>query len=259
MKYFSYLCRQEAADQMKSNIITGQFVQIDQTPASLWARIGARLIDQIVIALYLYAVVWLVGKAEWEFEEWLEWALLILVLMPFFFYTPAMEMMNNGQTLGKMAAGIRVVMADGTTPTLGALLLRWVLMPFDLYLTGGVGVLCIAFTRNHQRLGDLAAGTMVISKNNYSRMLVGLSEFSHVSRNYRPRYPEAARLTQGQASVIERVVDDCNIHNNYDERRVTALSEKVQQTLDVKSREKSHLAFLMVLLKDYQYFLLEIV
>ena len=246
-------------EDMNSNIITGQYVRISQAPASIWSRIFARLLDQILVASYIYAIIYVISETKWELEHWWEWMTLLLLCLPFMFYTPVLEMMNNGQTLGKSVLGIRVVMADGTSPTLGALLLRWVLLPFDLYFTGGVGTLFIIFSKNHQRLGDMAAGTMVIKESGYRNVLVGLDEFSHASRHYQPHYPEAANLSQGQADVISRVLEDCNIGNDYDERRIRTLSDKVQQSLNITSHEKSDLAFLMVLLKDYQYFLLEIV
>lgn len=248
---------------MDSNIITGQYVRISQTPASIWSRILARFLDQVLVGVYVIALFKLLSIYDdlfgLELDYWWQWIILLLLCLPFLFYTPLLEVLNNGQTVGKKVVGIRVVMADGTAPTLGALLLRWVLLPFDLYMTGGAGALFIIFTKNHQRLGDLAAGTMVIKDSGYRNVLVGLDEFSHASRYYQPHYPEAANLSQGQADIISRVLEDCNIDNDYDERRVKLLSEKVQQSLNIVSREKSDLAFLMVLLKDYQFFLLEIV
>ena len=56
---------------------------------------------------------------------------------------------------------IRVVKADGTTPSLSAYLIRWLLYGIDVTITGGLGVLVILLTKNSQRLGDLAAGTYI--------------------------------------------------------------------------------------------------
>lgn len=242
---------------MKPNIITGQYVQISQTPASVWARIAGRLIDQIVLFTYTFMMIYLIDLADWSPETQTDWLMLFVAILPVTFYTPAMEMMNNGRTIGKMAMRCRVVMADGSSPSIGALLMRWVMMPFDLYLTGGLGIFFIVFTKNQQRIGDLAAGTMVIKEGGYEQFSVSLDEFTHVSRNYTPHYPQAALLTQGQADVIERVIRTSSLER--DGERIAALATKIRQTLDIQSNERSDIGFLYTLLHDYQYYLLEVV
>ena len=64
----------------------------------------------------------------------------------------------------------RVVMADGSSPTVGALFLRYVCEMVDLWM-GFVGIIFIMCTKRHQRLGDLAAGTMVVKKEDRVSML----------------------------------------------------------------------------------------
>ena len=249
--------RNKKNESMKPNIITGQYVQISQTPASVWARIAGRLIDQIVLFTYTFMMIYLIDLADWSPETQTDWLMLFVAILPITFYTPAMEMMNNGRTIGKMAMRCRVVMADGSSPSIGALLMRWVMMPFDLYLSGGLGIFFIVFTKNQQRIGDLAAGTMVIKEGGYEQFSVSLDEFTHISRNYTPHYPQAALLTQGQADVIERVIRTSSLER--DGERIAALATKIRQTLDIQSNERSDIGFLYTLLHDYQYYLLEVV
>jgi len=71
----------------------------------------------------------------------------------------------SGQTLGKRALGVRVARLDGTPAGAGAVAIRTLLrivdsLPFA-YLVGLIAVL--ATGRKRQRLGDLAAGTTVVS------------------------------------------------------------------------------------------------
>lgn len=84
------------------------------------------------------------------------WAVLYFVLF---------EGLGNGQTLGKRTLGIRVRMVDGTPVGLEAAILRNLLRPADLlpgpYL---VGLASIFLSARAQRLGDLAAGTVVVSE-----------------------------------------------------------------------------------------------
>ena len=89
--------------------------------------------------------------------------LLIVVFLAEWFYPVVFEVLNKGQTPGKMALGIAVVHQDGTPVTLTDSFLRNLLrfadfLPFA-YLSGFV---TMCFSRDFRRLGDLAAGTVVV-------------------------------------------------------------------------------------------------
>lgn len=79
-------------------------------------------------------------------------------------------MFNHGQSFGKKLINIRVVKVDGSTPSIGSYLLRWLLFPIDGPITSGLGLLVVLLNKNNQRLGDLAAGTMVIKEKNYRKI-----------------------------------------------------------------------------------------
>jgi len=74
---------------------------------------------------------------------------------------------SNRSPILKRLMNIRVVKSDGSTPSISAYLLRWLLFIIDGPGTGGLGLLVVLLTKNSQRLGDLAAGTMVIKEKNY--------------------------------------------------------------------------------------------
>ena len=59
----------------------------------------------------------------------------------------------------------------------GDILLRWLLLPIDILLFGSVAAFSMLVTPRRQRVGDLAAGTMVIRLNSYDQMRVSLDEF----------------------------------------------------------------------------------
>jgi uncharacterized RDD family membrane protein YckC len=85
-------------------------------------------------------------------------------------YPVLFEVFWRGQTPGKKALGISVINDDLTPVTLGTSLVRNLLRSIDFlplfYLAGLVTMLC---NRRFQRLGDLAAGTLVISVRESSR------------------------------------------------------------------------------------------
>ncbi len=89
--------------------------------------------------------------------------LLITVFLLEWFYPVLFEILNNGQTPGKSAMKIAVTHTDGTPVTLNGSLIRNLLRTADMfpacYLAGFICMLC---NRRFQRLGDMAADTVVI-------------------------------------------------------------------------------------------------
>jgi hypothetical protein len=80
-----------------------------------------------------------------------------------FFYDVLFEVLGGGRTLGKRASGLRVVRSGGRPVTLARSALRNVLRIVDILpVYYGLGMLVIFISPRNQRLGDLAAGTLVI-------------------------------------------------------------------------------------------------
>lgn len=69
-----------------------------------------------------------------------------------------------GGTPGMRWLGLRVLTERGEPPRLRAYTLRWLLLVVDGYLFGLVGALVIAFSRRHQRVGDMVAHTVVVRR-----------------------------------------------------------------------------------------------
>jgi uncharacterized RDD family membrane protein YckC len=79
-------------------------------------------------------------------------------------YHPVLEVLLRGQTPGKRMAGVRLVaLADGGTPGVGALLVRNVFRLVDSLPTlYAVGLLTTMVTKKAVRIGDIAAGTVLV-------------------------------------------------------------------------------------------------
>ena len=172
----------------ESTIITGQFVRISQTPASIGERLMALIIDYFLIGLYILSTITLLSKLSLP-SGFSLFFFLCVVYLPILGYSFLCEMFNHGQSFGKKLINIRVVKVDGSTPSIGSYLLRWLLFPIDGPITSGLGLLVILLNKNNQRLGDLAAGTMVIKEKNYRKIHVSLDEFDYLTQNYHPVYP----------------------------------------------------------------------
>ena len=85
-------------------------------------------------------------------------------LVIYFLYHPVLEVLLQGQTPGKRMAGVRLVaLADGGAPGIGALLVRNVFRLVDsLPSFYAVGLLTTMLTKNAVRIGDIAAGTVLV-------------------------------------------------------------------------------------------------
>jgi uncharacterized RDD family membrane protein YckC len=239
-----------------STIITGQYVQIDQTPAGIGERILGRMVDLLLMAIYIFAIfaVFMSRINIMSKNDDITIAIFFILLLPVVFYSLLCELFNRGQSVGKKLLGIRVVMKDGTRPALSAYLLRWLMLLVDMWLFQWIGVLFIMITKNNQRLGDLAAGTLVIKEKNFHKINVTLDEFQHLSVNYRPIFPQAENLSLEQANLINE------IFSRYDRDRSLRISElggKVREFLHINPPISDE-ELLQTLMRDYQYYALEI-
>lgn len=89
----------------------------------------------------------------------------------YFLYHYVLEIAMRGRTPGKRMVGVRIVSRDGDTPSVGALLTRNVFRLIDGFpLVYSIGLIATMVTREHVRIGDLAAGTVLI----YERASVAL-------------------------------------------------------------------------------------
>lgn len=99
---------------------------------------------------------------------------LLFIVVPtaalYFLYHPVLEVVMQGRTPGKRMAGVRLVTQSGHSPGVAALLVRNVFRLLDslpaLYV---VGLVSVALTRQHVRIGDLAAGLVLVYDSSVSK------------------------------------------------------------------------------------------
>ena len=147
-------------------IDTPEGVPLELTLAGLGSRFAAALIDYVfqLIILIALALVLGYGAGLSPATSALSGALWVLgFFLVFWGYDVAFEVLNSGRTPGKAMNGLRVVRESGAPVTFGPSAVRNVIRLIDLlpgtYL---VGMVSIQVTRKNQRVGDLAAGTLVL-------------------------------------------------------------------------------------------------
>ena len=236
-----------------ADIVTGQSVRIRQTPASVGDRIVERIIDIAAIISYDIGLSYLLSTLPIKGDAW-EVVGILLLSIPTIGYSLICETLFQGRTLGKYVRKTRVVMADGSAPTVGALAIRWMLEVVDLWVFC-IGFIFILCSRRHQRLGDMAAGTLVVKDSLDALPHLSLDGYDYIRRDYRPTYPEAERLTVGQAETIRKTLERA------EDTQTARLAEKVRHVLgyDTEAVKQSDHAFLHTVLHDYRYYSLQLV
>jgi uncharacterized RDD family membrane protein YckC len=232
------------------NIDTTQNVQIDYSPAGVGARVGAFLIDLMILIIYITASMGLIN--EMGFYD--SWSIILISVIPVLCYHLLVEIFLEGQSLGKKAVEIKVIKTDGTPATMGSYLLRWVFRLIEIGATSGtVAFFAILINGKGQRLGDMAAGTTVVK----IKQKTSLSDtlYTDIEEGYSPHYPEASRLTDNDISVIKEVLGK---RNNYDRSTHQKLLLKTQDSIrrkmgSVEISEENSVEFLRTVIKDYNF------
>ena len=229
-------------------IETAQNVTINQNVAHLSTRIGSFLIDMLFIIGY-YVVILLIMNSL-NLNSGNQWALMMLISLPVFFYNLLFEVLMNGQSPGKRINKIRVVKLDGSKPTFGSYLLRWMLRLIDITLaSGSVALLTILLNGKGQRLGDLAAGTTVVSEK--KRITLEDTISADISEDYKPTFPQVTTLSDADIQTIKSMYTKAKKTGNH--KIVLKLHEKVTELLELKTDMKP-IDFIDVVIKDYNYY-----
>jgi len=123
-------------------------------------RAVAFLLDLLVMAALALGLLWVLALTG--VLNAFQGPFLVALFFLVWGWGAALEVFNNGQTPGKAAVGLRTVSRNGVSINVAQAVLRNLLRAIDVAPPFFPGVLAMAATRRFQRLGDLAAGTVVI-------------------------------------------------------------------------------------------------
>jgi uncharacterized RDD family membrane protein YckC len=146
-------------------IATPEGVELELALAGLGSRFVAALLDSLIqVGLWLALLITFGILEAADVASAIGVAFVSVgAFLIVFGYDVAFETLNNGRTPGKRMAGVRVVRTGGQPIGLRTSAVRNLVRMADI-LPGmyGVGMVSIMATRRNQRLGDLAAGTLVV-------------------------------------------------------------------------------------------------
>lgn len=229
-------------------IETAQNINISQNTAHLGDRMLAYLIDSFILLAYYILIIILLVSLDQDIRDM--WALYLLMSLPAFLYYLLLETFNNGKTIGKNAMKIRVVKLDGSNPDFGSYFVRWILRIVDVSLTsGGVAVLTILIRGKGQRVGDIAAGTTVISEKH--RISLKDTVLSELPLDYIPKFPQVTVFGDSEMQTIKNLFE--NAKRSGDHNVIVSLSNRIKEITGI-STDLRAVEFVAVVLKDYTYY-----
>lgn len=223
-----------------------QGINLQYASATVLERILAFVIDLVIIALGGLVLSLIVAAMDAsDITVATVWALVV------FFYTPLLEIFNDGRSLGKMIVGLKVIRIDGRPVQVYDYLMRWMFRWMDIYATwGALAFLSISATPRSQRIGDMLADTTVI---NTRQGRVSLNRVLTLSKlqKYTPKYPAAKRLSEEQALYIKSVIDRTRKNKNEAHQEVQdELVQRLKVELEITDKRGGR-AFLETIIKDY--------
>ena len=159
---------QLSPDQL--NIDTPELVSIEMPLAGIGSRFIALLVDYLIwgaglVVLIVLGIALLPALHTFNriSAQWAEAIVIFIVFVVNWGYFTLFEAFWNGRTPGKRVAKIRVIQRSGRSIGLVESMARNLVRYVDqLPFFYAVGVIAMFVTRQHQRLGDLAAGTLVV-------------------------------------------------------------------------------------------------
>lgn len=245
--------------QEEYTIDTPENVTFGYAVAGIGSRFIGAMIDTVIIALSLFLLNLLLGlvlelvdggnavSTMFGVTQELSWiggiVIAIYVLLNFLLfmgYYVMFELIWNGQTVGKRLAKVRVVRLNGNAAGFLEIVIRNLLRIVDfLPMAYGVGLLVMFFNRHARRLGDFAAGTIVIKDQAEVTLdALGQQRSTRTATDqqieaWRQRFPLLRRLTSADYELIQSAL------HRHDQGQVSLqtlyrLSDAIAQKIDAE-------------------------
>jgi uncharacterized RDD family membrane protein YckC len=255
-------------------------LRLDFEVADFHKRIFAYCIDLLIIVAYS----WIMGHFVYNDDVAgslnegggirlvFGWSIL-LISVPILLYPLVCEILMHGQTIGKKVFDIRVMNLNGGEPSLSQYIIRWIFRFFEWPLVFGffipivlpgaliliqvlivcffgiIVIIIVAVTKNHQRLGDLAANTVLVK----TRINTSINDtvFQEVDqKNYTVQFPQVMQLSDRDINTIKSVLS--NSANKNGEDLAWRIADRVKAALKIEANMHP-INFLDKLLEDYNY------
>ncbi|OOV20653.1 RDD family protein [Flavobacterium sp. LM4] len=240
------------------SITTTQNVKINFKAASPGERIGSYFIDLIIKIAYCLVVYgiffhWLnLEKKFPNLDEWSVMTILLVFYFPVMIYSITLESVFEGQTIGKRLNKIKVVKIDGYQAGFGDYLMRWFFRLVDITILNGIiALIAVVSNKKGQRLGDMVAGTAVITLKN--KIDISHTILEEIAETYVPTYPLVIKLSDNDMRIIKETFLRAEEKNDYE--IIYKLVHKIEKVAGIKNQSIGDPAdFIRTVLKDYNFY-----
>lgn len=234
---------------------TAQFVTIDYELAPTIYRVLASVIDYAALLIYTFIMGMIISMNAFDLElKGITILGILLIYLPYMFYSPILEYLTNGRSLGKLALGIRVVKADGEPAGLREYFIRWIFRVIDIWI-GGLGFLAILLSstsERRQRLGDVMADTVLIKIRDNQRY--SLQDILNIksSDNHTVNYPAVTRFSDEDMLFLKNVILRVTKYPNEDNKKLAIdLANETSRLIGLPEVPQKKMEFLRTVLQDY--------
>lgn len=238
---------------------TSQFVTIDYELASPVYRAVAAFLDVIFLLIYMAIASYVISTNLFDVNMDVmkdRWSLLSIFLLrlPWLLYSPVMEYLTNGRSLGKLIMGIRVVKSNGETAGLREYFTRWIFRVVDIWV-GGFGFLALLVsgtTEKRQRIGDIMADTVVIKVKD--TQIYNLRDVLSIknSDNHVPTYPNVVRFSDEDMLLIKNTILRVQRYPNQSNKDFAIeLADETARLIGLPETPAKRMEFLKTVLQDY--------
>ncbi|WP_306352839.1 RDD family protein [Flavobacterium sp. '19STA2R22 D10 B1'] len=239
------------------SINTTQNVMINFTAASVGDRIFAFLLDYVIKIAYIIFVFYIffytfgISDVIGRMDMWSRMAVIVMFYSPALFYSLILESFLEGQTFGKRILKIKVVKIEGYQASFGDYLMRWLFRIIDVNSNFGViGLISMIMSEKTQRLGDMTAGTAVITlKNNIN---INHTILEEIGDQYVPIYPLVIKLSDNDVRIVKETYHTAM--QNRDLIVLSKLRDKIETVTGIKNQSGNDEDFIKTILKDYNFY-----
>jgi uncharacterized RDD family membrane protein YckC len=238
------------------SINTTQNVTINFTTASIGHRILAFGVDLLIMVAYVTTFYMLLNYSGLQdvlarSDGWSQIAVQSIIFLPVMFYSLIFETFFEGQSLGKKLVRIKVVKIEGYQASFGDYLIRWLFRMIDIVISSGViGFVSVIMNKKAQRLGDMAAGTAVITLRN--NVNISSTILEEINDDYKPMYPLVIKLSDNDVRIIKENFIRAKAGNDTD--LLVKLTLKIELVTGIKNQSGNNLDFINTVLKDYNFY-----
>ena len=174
-----------------------------------------------------------------------------IIYSPIMFYTIVQESLWEGQTIGKRIMKTKVIKLDGYQAGFGDYLIRWLFRLVEILIGYGIiALIAVIASKKSQRLGDMAAGTAVITLKN--KVNINHTIIQDINSDYVPTYPLVIKLSDNDVRIIKETFETAISTRDF--ATIIKLREKVLSVTGIKNQSGNDQDFIRTLLKDYNYY-----